>query len=431
MSESRVPEWVKNLLIAALSLSALWLLTLSPMYMGSPLQARIQALFSAGETDGAPPSVSLTAAARPTRIAVVNDDGRYGVQYDTQAVDAAFDNLGALLGEAVGTASAPFVIQEARWRQALTQPGVYFDFSGAIPFSALSGWLRGGEVNTALTANARRMVLSFGDGENDVWLFWLDEDTGHFYACSTPLDRTLHLLPNLASWLPNAAFFAFEDPDYADCYPYTLITSTPSPAVYSASTPLSAENDANAGQVLAALNYAAAAGSSYATSEGTRYTDGNNTFLLTNSGTLRYHAADPVQPASADAEAPTTAQLIEVTRKLAADTLGLLCGDARIYLISAQADGDSLSITYGYSLNGAAVSLYDEGWAARFTIEKGALSGFTLHFRSYTATASSTLLLPELQAVAALNALNARGGELLLSYRDTGGDSVTAGWIAS
>lgn len=430
MSRLRVPEWVKNLLILLLSLSALWLLTRSPLYVGSPLQVRVQALFSSAEPGGQTSAVALTAAARPTRICVVNGDGRYGVQYDAEAVDAAFDSLGSLLGEALATAGSPTPISETRWRHALLEQGAYFDFSGSIPFSALSGWLRGGEVNDALSYNVRRVALSYGSGENDVWLFWQDADTGAFYTCTTALDRALHLLPALAVWLPNGAFFAFEDTAFNSCAPYTLITATPTPAVYAASTPLAA-GDAAVEQVLEALSYSAASGASYAISDGTRYTDGNNTFLLTNSGSLTYHAVDSRYPIAGGEETSTAAQCIEVTRKLAADTLGALCGEARLYLISAQTEGAGLVITYGYSLDGAPVFLYDGGWAARFVIENGAISSFTLHFRSYTATAAVTSLLPELLAAAAMAPRGAEGKELTLSYRDAGGESVTAGWAAS
>lgn len=426
----RVPEWVKNLLILLLSLSALWQLTQSPLYQGSPLQARVTQLFASSEPDRQE-TVSLTAAARPTRIAVVNHDGRYGVQYDDEAVDSAFDSLGALLGEALATADVPTSISESRWRTALQDPGVYFDFTGSIPFSALSDWLQGGTVSSTLTGNVRRMALSYGTGDNDVWLFWQDADSGLFYACSTTLDRSLHLASSLTAYLPNGAFFAFEDEAYAACDPYTLITTTPSPSVYAAFTPLSAENDAAVAQVLEALSYSTSSGSTYAISDGTRYTDGNGTFHLTDSGTLSYYAGDSSRyPISAETDVPTVSECIETTRRLLDSTAGQLCGDARLYLLSTKSEGNDLVITYGYSLDGTAVYLYDEGWAARFTVSDGFITEFSIHFRSYTATTAITLLLPELQAAAAMPDLGVEQKELLLCYQDTGGDSISACWIA-
>lgn len=430
MSKLRLREWVKNLLIVALSLSALWLLTLTPLYIGSPLEQRVTELFSTAEPDGSA-SVSTTAVVRPAAIAVVNSDGRYGAQYDSDAVDTAFDSLGSLLGVALNTDNTPFSTTESRWRTALQQPGIYFDFSGAVPFSSLSGWLQSGQINAALTANVRRLALSYGNGNDDVWLFWQDPDTGLFYACVTTIDRPL-LDSALSSWLPNSAFFAFEEDAYAACDPYTFITSTPSPAVYAVSTPLSAVNAGAVEQVLDALSYSVGSGSSYAISGGTRYTDGNNTFQLTDSGELSYHAADsPNYMVSGREDGPTVTECIEATHQIATDTLGLLCGDAQLYLISAQQEDDALVITYGYRLNGAPVFLYDEGWAAQFVVTGDFISAFTLYFRCYTATSTTTLLLPELQAAAAMSALGTEQSELLLSYRDNGEAAITAGWVAN
>ena len=363
--------------------------------------------------------------------AVVNDDGRYGAQYDEEAVGSVFDSLGTLLGEGLATAQTPSVIPESRWQEALKAPGFYFDFTGSIPFSVLAQWLQGGEAGSPLTASVRRIALTAGPGDNDVWLYWQDADTDQFYACATTLDRSLHLTPSLAVYLPNAAFFAFEDEAYAACDPYTLITATPSPTVYAASTPLSAENDGAVAQVLEALSYSTSSGSTYAISDGTRYTDGNGTFHLTDSGTLSYYAGDASRyPIPAEGETATVSECIETTRRLVEDTAGQLCGDARLYLISAQWEGDELILTYGYSLDGTAVYLHDEGWAARFTVSNGAITQFSLNFRSYTATTAITLLLPELQAAAAMPDLGAEHAELLLCYLDTGSDSVSAGWIA-
>lgn len=430
MSRSFVPDWIKNLLIVLLSISALWLLTQTPLYEGSPLAAKMQQFFTAQESETETP-ILLTAAARPTRIAVTGKNGRYGVQYDAETVDTVFDRLGSLLGEALSTDSTPFVITEERWRTALQQPGIYFDFDGAIPFSALSGWLHSGEVNEQLTFEVRQVVLACGNGMNDVWLFWQDVKTGTFYACDTPLDQESSLLPHLTSWLPNDAFFAFEDVAYEICNPYTLITSTPSPTVYEASVPLSAANSSLVEQILSALSYSVSSGSSYTINGGTRYTDGSSTFQLTDGGVLTYHAANPSGHSKEDHEVPTTTQCIETTRQLASDTLGKLCNDARLYLISAVQEENTLTITYGYSLNGASVFLYQDGWAAQFVLTDGEITSFTMNFRSYIATSSTTLILPELQAVAAMSALDVAGSELILVYQDNGESSVTAGWVAS
>lgn len=430
MFKLRLPEWVKSLLILLLSLSALWLVRLSPLYVGSPLETWVDQLFS--KEEAVPQTtVSLTAAARPLAISIVNSDGRYTAQYDASAVSTAFDAVGTLLGEALVTAGTPFSISEDRWQTALSEPGIYLDLGFSLPFSVLVDWLGGEGSDTPLTTQARRMALACGNNESDVWLFWQDSSSELFYACSTSLNRSLHLLSEVSSWLPDSSFFAFEDEAYSACAPYTLISDTPQLAVYTSATPLSAAHSAAVKQVLDTLSYSVASGSSYAISGGTRYTDGTNTFQLTDTGVLTYHASDPSHfPVSTSHETATLTECIEATRQLVQNTLGQFCGSAQLCLSELELEGNSLTLTYQYRLNGVPVALRQEGWAAQFTITDGTITAFTLHFRSYSPSDDVTLLLPELQAAAAMSALNAEGCELSMTYLDSGALSTSAGWFA-
>ena len=188
MRELRAPEWVKNLLLTGLTLSALYLATLSPLYLNSPLYGWTGRLLSSG-ADPAGEQVSFSAAARPASMAVTNSAGRYGVQYDNGAVDALFDQTGTLLGEALGSAGEAQPVTEARWRRALADEGIFFDFTGTVPLSALSGWLREGERNGLLSGDARRMVLAAGE-DGAVWLYYQDTQDRHsFYARATALRK--------------------------------------------------------------------------------------------------------------------------------------------------------------------------------------------------------------------------------------------------
>ena len=55
---------------------------------------------------------------------------------------------------------------------------------------------------------------------------------------------------------------------------------------------------------------------------------------------------------------------------------------------------------------------------------------FSLNLRSYTSAGSASLVLPPRQGAAALGARGLKGSELLLTYTDSGGDTVSAGWSA-
>lgn len=429
MTKYRVPEWVKNLLLVLLSLSALWLVTRSPLYVDSPLETWVEQLFSPRETP-AQTTVSLTAAARPLAISIVNPDGRYTAQYDADSVDAAFDALAVLLGESLLTAETPFGISELRWQTALSEPGIFWDFGVPLPLAVLSDWLGGESSGTSLTVQARRIALSPGTDGEEIWLFWQDASTGLFYACRTSVGYS-QLLSKVSGWLPNSSFFAFQDSAYTACAPYTLISEPPQPAVYTAANSLSVSNSAAVEQVLDALSYSTAYGSSYTISGGTRYTDGINTFQLTDSGELTYHASDPAHyfSISTSHETPTVTECIEATRKLTQATLGQFCGSARLSLSSVEQVENSLILTYQYWLDGIPVLLRQEGWAAQFIITDGAISALTLHFRSYSPTEETALILPVLQTSAAMSALDAAGRELSLIYPDSGASSISAGWF--
>ena len=428
MSKFRLPEWCKNILILLLSLSALWLVSLSPLYVGSPLETWVQRHFLP-EDPVADTAVSLTAAARPLMVSIADADGRYTTRYNATSVESAFDSVTPLLNEALSKPGTTFSISESRWQDALLQPGIYLQFDCAIPVSVFANWMTGEDHETFSDSSSRRFLLAPGELEDAVWLFWQDNSSRRFFACGTSLSRSEHLEPKVEEWLPNASFFAFEDDDYAACAPYTLLADTPQPAVYSASVPLSSSNPAAVEQVLTAFSYSPASGASYAISGGTRYTDGIHTFHLSDSGVLTYHApAAGVQPASA--EAPTLTECIETTRTLLQKTLGQYCGNALLSLASIEQEGSTLILTYEYCLDGIPVTLRQTGWAAQFILTDGSISEFTLHFRSYTASAESTPILPELQASAALTSLDAEGCELLLSYLDSGASTVSAAWLA-
>lgn len=122
--------------------------------------------------------------------------------------------------------------------------------------------------------------------------------------------------------------------------------------------------------------------------------------------------------------------VIEAAWRLADATLGSLCGSARLYLMGMEETQAGVEVRFGYSLDGAAVQLYEKGWCARFLIRSGKITDYTLHFRSYEETGEHTLVLRERQAAAALAALGSGRRELVLCYADGGGDTVEAGWIA-
>lgn len=416
-------EWIKNLLILLLSLSALWLLTMTPLVQDSG----VLDLLERGQSDeGAATAVTLTAAALPSRMAVYRDGVRYGVQYDQSEVDGLFARLSPLLGEALVSSGEPQSIPERRWRQYLQKTGIYFDFTGEIPLSALGGWLhREGECT--LTASARRILLVEGGGD-EVLLCYQDGSDGSFYSCDTGLSTSLHLYPAVGGVSAEEASFAFESDVWAqNLQPYTLITEETARRNYTASIPVTPGGDLTV--LLAALDYT---GRNHASvSGGELYLDGNDRLRVLTGGQVIYDAAEGGKyPVASAGQQVTVAEAIETARGLAESTIGALCGEAELYLVSARAVEDGYQIRFGYRLDGSTVWLYDEGWAAEFYVRGGYVTEFTLYFRSYLSAGSEALLLSMERAAVMLPDLTEEQCEMTVQYLDQGGSLVEPAWVA-
>lgn len=412
-------EWGKDALIVLLTLSAVWLLSMTPLIQDSG----VMDLLAPKESPGVGASGGDQAPAMlPARLAVTDEGGRCGVQYDEGRLEELFPPLGALLGDALTSAGQPQPMEEEEWRRCLGRQGVYFDFAGAVPLPALERWLQG-PGDTGLTGSARRLLLCAGEGDQ-VLLCWQEGADGEFFSCPTALTQALHLEPVAAGTEANGAYFAFENQGLAGRLdPYTLVTEEEQGgAGYAVSVPLTGESEVEA--VLAALSFNSQ--NHAPVSGGEVYLDGGDRLVVSGSGVVTYRAAQggkyPVGPALDDG--------VEGARALAEGTLGTLCGEARLYLMSAQESGDTVRVRFGYLLNGCAVYLGSEGWAAEFVILDGYIIQFTLRFRAYAANGEQTLLLPVDKAAAMLPDLTDQRRELVLQYLDAGGAAVFPAWVA-
>ena len=131
---------------------------------------------------------------------------------------------------------------------------------------------------------------------------------------------------------------------------------------------------------------------------------------------------------------PGLSGAVEAAWVLANAAAAPLAGQARLYLLSAQADADQkdhYTGIFGYCLNGSAVHLYDDGWAAVVEVTEGVVTDFTIRLRSYSAAPQQALLLPAEKAAAALTALTQDSRELSVQYRDNGDGQAVPYWNAT
>ena len=436
----QILEWGKNLLIAVLALSAIYLALRTGLYTDwNEAEGGIAGWFTSLFHEPAEPAPSAdparpAAAALPVRIAVYSEgSGRYGAQYDAALTNTVYDAFSSLLGEALASAGEVRTIPEAHWRDALERPGVYFDYLYEVPLEALSTWLSEDSSPAGLGGSARRVLLAQGEGDA-VTLYYSNESDGMYYACDTAVSYVGHLRDAVEGYGSNGATFVFEygaGSGYEGLDPYVMILSAPpAPQIYRGSNPVDLADGAFLSAVQTACGFPVQTSSTYQVRDTVRIRDGNDALSIDKSGEVTFTAGDeliryPVEDESA-------ASLIEVCRSLVQATVGTWCGEeAQVTLtgLKEQDDG-SWEVTFGYLLNGAAVQLYGDGYAALFRIQNGRIDSYTLRFRHYEGTGEQSLVMRALQAAAAMRAEELGGRELALCYEDSGGESIRAGWVA-
>lgn len=422
-AERRWLERGKDALIILLALSALYLLSMTPLVQDSGVLELLRPPEPAGSGTAASANA---AAAVPARMAVNAPAGRYGLQYDQAALDEALTLLSPLLGEALASAWETRAVTERQWREYLGRTGIYFDFSGQIPLNALGGWLRGAG-DCLLDGSARRLLLA-ADGEDDVLLCWQDEAAGAYYVSSTALTQRLHLDPAVEDYTANGAYFAFEDGDMAQWLePYTLIAEgAQGVRTYTVSDPLAAPEGVEA--LLEALSFSGR--DHAAVSGGEAYLDGDDRLVIAGDGTVTYRTARPEKyPAGTAQPDGSPSQAVEAAWALAERSIGASCGEARLCLTQVEEAAGGWRVCFGYRLDAAAVRVGDAGWAAEFWIWDGYIVKFTLQARCYTDTGEEVLLLPIDRAAALLPELTHRKVELAIQYQDRGGGTVDPEWV--
>lgn len=208
--------------------------------------------------------------------------------------------------------------------------------------------------------------------------------------------------------------------------PYTLLTVTPEPLVYASENPL-LEEPTRIAELLSTLSFQ----SQYALNPttGGQLVEQNDTLRLSPEGVVTFHTIGDSGYRFTIPEQGTQAA-VRYVQSLAQAAAGAWCGDARLCLAQVREDGNAVEIVFQYSIDGAPVILTEGEQAARFLISDGVITDFSLYLRTYSKTEESTLVLPVVQAAAALEAMTVAEKELTLIYRDTGGEQISAGWAA-
>ena len=423
LEHNRFPlaEGFKSMLIFLLAVSALYLGTKAFMPYGTGGEESVVDLLPQVTAD----SLGRVGVSGPVRMAVVNEMGRFGLQYDDTAVDAMFGDLGDLLGEALGSAGAAAPVDRSIWEEALMSRGVYYDFPGVVSLPLLSAWL--GEEETKAEAYASCLLLAAGEEDAAARLYYVDAGDGGYYACST----SVQFRQRLDEYVPNEAIFAFQEPErYSGLDPDTLILpGVPAPAIYKSTAGVDVQDDGELESLLDGLSFSPQPNAIYPAANGWNVREAEDSLRLLRSGNVYYEAGDGSDRYSIPHDA-TDREAVELTGEVVRRAMTPYCGEARIYLDEIGRTEKGWILTYCYALSGAEVKVGQEGWCARFVIEGGQIREYVLKLRDYEKTDTAAVLLPEYQAMYAMEAMDAVGRKLLLSYYDSGAGTVSPSWIA-
>lgn len=427
-------KWIeigKDVLILLLTCSAVWMLLGSGLthlsfdhLMGSEDEEM------AGQQEQ---SVGWVESVRPLRIVATisqwDQQVRYGVQYDRNAVDDLFQQTASLLVEALSNVQTPQRVARWRWTQALKQaPGLCFDFQGEMPLSVLMGWLSGGQG--VPEATIRRLLLTVE--QDRVVLYYYDLDTRSYYRGACEISRLAQLESVIGMLNSNGAFYAFESEAYSVLAPETLLSEDiRNQPVFFVSNPM-ADGRGALEALMDDMGFSLAGCSFYSVDEEvarcggeTVRLDGNGRVEYRNGGEGSGHFLLNIPP---EAEKETFA-VVEGCRRLAAKIIDPRCGQGQLYLKYVEKTSQGWNVSFDYSLNTSPVWL-KSGCAAEFVVENGAIQSFVIQFRNYQSSDQSDIVIPLPQAVAAVRALGLEGQELQLVYQDTGEERLSAQWAA-
>lgn len=418
-------EHAKTVLIIILAVSAIFLgwqtELFNELFNSVPIFGSVAGLVKSTSGDGAG-SVPVKEAARPFCIVITGDEGwRYGVKYDTDARNAVYDRTSSILGEALGAAAEMLEINENEWREALSVPGVFYEYMNPVKLSVLDFWLDAKTGEFDEETMLRRVFVTYGEEKNK--LYYQNADSGRFYCAETASSAGIERYSG--TFNPNGAQFAFETGVRGtELAPYMLILEEEARMTLAAGVPGTAEDILNV-----TLECFRRSNESYTISrfgaEGALMCIGAQFNITVDpGGGVMYRLNDNVQNTESS-QALSESEIIERARLIITDTVCRAQGDAEVFYESEVYNDDgSVSVCFSYFIAGGRIYLNDDAYAAKITLLDNTVTEAEFMFRTYYTAEEFTGLLPEILA------LSAAGGEYVLCYYDSGQEQIQPFWLA-
>ena len=420
-------NFLQNIAIALLSLSALLLLLRVISYETgrSGSLSGLPNLVSSGQAENTN-STDLTAMAAPFNLVITNEYGHSGYLL-VSGEESGLEQVNSLLREALGSAYAPQTAADARFREALGNPGIYLDYLVALPSSILSA-----QLSTELDygSSVRQLLIT---REDSGIVLYLRDQAGQITCCATAVSSSA-LQEAVAVFSASAVFFAFEGDQevYGHLDPYSVFPNTTvQRPVYTAATPALASD---VDQLLTILDFNPHTMSRYVQSDGTVVVrETSRTLYVRPNGTVSCtgdtQAASPLYQVAAAGDRPTEAEAVLAVLNLAEAMLPAeVTSSSSLCLSSLTATAEGYSISLQYMLSGVPIYFGDDTPALTAEIQGDTITRFSLHYRQYTLTTDTYALLPAALAAAAAGEYD--GAFLTVGYIDQGDSTVYPGWLA-
>ena len=422
-------ELGKDVLIVLLICSSVWMLTSGGLMKRLELRESDTAHVSGVHNHNAVQEEAVLPLNITATLTDETEPVRYSALYDAQATDTLFQRTAGLLVETLSSAEQPRQVSRRDWERALCRaPGLSYDFQGEMPLSALTGWLSAQlSIPDALV---RRLVLT--TWEDCAALYYYDLITQAWYCCVTQVVGTAQLENVLEGLSGNGAYYAFESDFASEMAEDTLLIPNPEALkIYTGANPMSGGRAALEGLMselgfnLSGIVFYSGAGEEVGRS-------GSDTLRLSKEGVVEYHTDENIHPQFPIQSGSGHGRIYEVVdncSQLLWQAVHTRCGQARTYLSRVEQTQNGWRLEYEYSLNGVPVRL-EAGPAAVFEVERDRITAFTLRLRNYGESEQRQIILPPIQAAAAMSALDLEGQEMLILYRDGGDEWVIPGWTA-
>lgn len=415
---------LKNLAIALLLVSALYLLYRAVFYEDSFLAGGIFGCAGTSQTQNSPSGMAALSE-KPAYLLVTGLDHTHtAAKYNSDTRDKLLSQFSASLGEALGSAGDPKAVSTEEWQGALSGSGVFYDYLWPQPLSVVAGSLGTSANGAAASVSARRLFLSVSDG---VHLYYINAADGNAYRCTTALSAA-SLSAKLSDYHSGEAKFAFEQGDaYQSLDPYFIFSGEDTSLdALTAGNPLPDSGEVTKLFTVFGMSSRTVSGN-IEKGGSVVYVEGSRSLRVDTSGSVLFSVMDKSGVSIAYDGELTATEIISTCAGIAENTIGHTAGEAELVLKVYEADSDtgSINVEFGYMVDGIPITAADGSPAATFKVSNGMITRAELNFRKFAYTGDALTALPEAQSAAIALA---DGGEPVLTYNDRS-DGVTASWI--